>query len=75
MFTNRNSIIRLKIIGKTMIMNSMVTERSSYFCELKEYSQCVLPLPDPEVSRTHTDARPNLMCVLKREKSIGRVLH
>ena len=42
-FTNLNWIITLKIIDKTMIMNPMVTERSSYYCELKEYSYCVFP--------------------------------
>ena len=53
MFTNRNSIITLKIIGKTMIMNFIVTERSIYFCDLKKCSHCVFSIPkSTELTRT-----------------------
>ena len=70
MFTNRNSIITLKIIGKTMIINSMDTERSSYFWELKEYSRCVFLFPIPK-SAELTRTLDLTWCAWWKEKGIS----
>ena len=60
----------MKIIGKTMIINSMVTERSSYFCELKKYSRCVFLFPIPKSAElTRTIALT--WCAWWREKGIS----